>query len=46
MSYHQRTHHPDDRIVDFEAYTVEQDSPAPGESQPSNVRASVFLSDR
>ena len=35
-----------DRIVSFEAYVVEQDSPPPGEHAPVNPRARLFLRDR
>jgi hypothetical protein len=45
LDYHRRTGRPDDRIVHFKAYVVEQDSPAPGERQPNNVHARVFLTD-
>jgi hypothetical protein len=38
-----RTGRPEDRIVSFEAFTVEQDSPKPGQSTPTNVRVSSFL---
>jgi hypothetical protein len=45
MSYHERTHRANDRILHFTAYAVEQDSPAPGEREPHNVRSRVFLSE-
>jgi hypothetical protein len=45
MTYHRRTHRAGDRILHFKAYTVEQDSPAPGETEPRNVQARVFLSE-
>jgi hypothetical protein len=32
-----------DRIVSFEAFVVENDSPPPGERQSRNVRTKVFL---
>ena len=43
LAYPQRTGRPDDRIVRFEASIVEDDSPPPGEAQPRNPRARVFL---
>jgi predicted DCC family thiol-disulfide oxidoreductase YuxK len=44
LRYPIRTGHPGDRIVRFDAYKVENDSPPPGETQPRNVRKQVFLS--
>ncbi len=44
LRYPERTGHVQDRIVRFDAYTVEQDSPPPGETIPRNVRAHKFLS--
>jgi hypothetical protein len=44
LRYHERTGHPQDRIVKFDAYTVEDDSPPPGETNPRNVRSRLFLS--
>ena len=38
LRYPIRTGHPGDRIVRFDAYKVENDSPPPGETQPRNVR--------
>ncbi|MFL5304708.1 MAG: DCC1-like thiol-disulfide oxidoreductase family protein [Polyangia bacterium] len=44
LRYPERTGHVQDRIVRFDAYTVEQDSPPPGETTPRNVRTHKFLS--
>jgi predicted DCC family thiol-disulfide oxidoreductase YuxK len=44
--YHERTGSPEDRIVRFDAYLVEQDSPPPGEREPRNFRHRNFLSGR
>jgi predicted DCC family thiol-disulfide oxidoreductase YuxK len=44
LRYPDRTGRPKDRIVRFDAYKVEQDSPPPGESTPRNVRHTKFLS--
>jgi hypothetical protein len=41
--YHVRTGRPEDRVVSFTAYVVEQDSPRPGETGARNVRARRFL---
>lgn len=43
MAYPERTGRPTDRIVGFDLYIVEQDSPAPGQSAPTNVRHRVML---
>jgi hypothetical protein len=43
MAYHERTQRPEDRVAHFKAYVIEQDSPPPGESEPRNVTAQVFL---
>jgi predicted DCC family thiol-disulfide oxidoreductase YuxK len=43
LSYHERTGRPMDRIVSFEAWKVEDDSPRVGQQQPTNVRSHVFL---
>jgi hypothetical protein len=43
LNYHRRTHRPEDRIVHFRAYVIEQHSPHPGESSPHDVRTRVFL---
>jgi hypothetical protein len=44
LRYHERTGRTNDRIVRFDAYRVEDDSPPPGELEPRNVRTKVFLS--
>jgi predicted DCC family thiol-disulfide oxidoreductase YuxK len=44
LSYHKRTHRPQDRIVQFDAYKIENDSPPPGDTRPHNLRRHVFLS--
>jgi predicted DCC family thiol-disulfide oxidoreductase YuxK len=43
LRYPRRTGNPADRIVSFDVYVVEQDSPAPGETQPTNLRDHLFL---
>lgn len=43
LAYHRRTRRPEDRIVRFRAYVIEQHSPAPGEPAASDVRARMFL---
>jgi predicted DCC family thiol-disulfide oxidoreductase YuxK len=44
LNYPKRTHHPEDRIVRFDAICVENDSPPPGETRPHNLRRRTFLS--
>jgi hypothetical protein len=44
LKYHERTGRPEDRIVQFDAYLVEDDSPPVGELKPRNVRTRLFLS--
>ena len=44
LRYHERTGRPEDRIVRFDAYLVEDDSPPVGELTPRNVRTRLFLS--
>ena len=44
LRYPERTGHPDDQIVRFDAYIVEDDSPPAGQPQPRNVRTRIFLS--
>jgi hypothetical protein len=41
--YSERTGRPEDRIVSFEAFVVEHDSPPPGDHTPRNVRTRSFL---
>jgi predicted DCC family thiol-disulfide oxidoreductase YuxK len=43
LRYPERTGRDQDRIVSFEAFVVENDSPPPGERQSRNVRTKVFL---
>ena len=44
LRYPERTHNPGDRIVRFDAYKIENDSPPPGETTSRNVRKHLFLS--
>jgi hypothetical protein len=44
LAYPTRTGRPQDRIVRFDAYIVEDDSPPLGESLPRNLRARPFFS--
>jgi hypothetical protein len=44
LAYHDRTGDPRDRIVSFDAYEVDDDSPPIGELKPRNVRSHIFLS--
>jgi predicted DCC family thiol-disulfide oxidoreductase YuxK len=44
LRYPERTGNPNDKIVRFDAYEVDDDSPPPGQLQPRNVRSHVFLS--
>lgn len=41
--YRERTGRPEDAIVRFDAYIVTDDSPPPGEREPTNVRSQRFL---
>jgi predicted DCC family thiol-disulfide oxidoreductase YuxK len=44
LRYPERTGHPGDAIVSFDAFVIWQDSPKPGEPQvPSNIRKRRFL---
>jgi hypothetical protein len=43
LRYPERTKHPEDNIVSFEAFVVEHESPPPGEHQPKNLRWHSFL---
>lgn len=43
LAHHRRTGRAEDRIVSFEVWVVEDDSPPPGQTQPRNVRSRVFL---
>jgi hypothetical protein len=44
LAHHRRTKQPRDRVVAFDAYVIENDSPAPGGREPSRTRQRVFLS--
>ncbi len=44
LRYPERTGRPQDQIVRFDAYTVEQDSPPPGQTEARNFRHNKFLS--
>ena len=44
LRYPERTGRPEDRIVRFDAYLVEDDSPPVGELRPRNIRTRLFLS--
>jgi hypothetical protein len=46
FDHHKRTGRAEDRIVAVDAYIVQQNSPAPGEPGPHNVRARAFLRQR
>jgi len=42
LRYPERTGRPKDRIVSFHAYVVEDDSPPPGQRNPTHTRATQF----
>jgi hypothetical protein len=44
FAHHRRTRRAADRVVRFDAYVLEQDSPAPGQNEPTNQRSHVFMS--
>jgi predicted DCC family thiol-disulfide oxidoreductase YuxK len=44
LAYHERTGNPNDRIISFDAYQVDDDSPPIGQTNPRNVRSHIFLS--
>jgi len=46
LNYHRRTRRKQDRIERYDAYVIEQESPAPGEDTPRAVTARVFLRER
>lgn len=46
FDHHRRVRRPADRIVRFDAYVVEHDSPPLGAETPTNTRSHVFLSRR
>ena len=41
--YADRTGNPNDRIVSFQLIAIEDDSPPPGQTQPTNVRQHVLM---
>jgi hypothetical protein len=43
LRYPERTGHDGDRIVSFEGFVIEQESPRPGETRPSNPRTVSFM---
>ena len=43
LRHHERTGRDQDQIVRFDAYVIWQDSPKPGETQPTNIRKRRFL---
>jgi predicted DCC family thiol-disulfide oxidoreductase YuxK len=43
LRYPERTGHPADEIVKLDAYLIEHDSPAPGQTHPTRQRKRVFL---
>ncbi|HEX3902484.1 MAG TPA: DCC1-like thiol-disulfide oxidoreductase family protein [Polyangia bacterium] len=43
LRYPDRTGNPNDTLTSLDAYVVEQDSPKPGESAPTNPRKRAFL---
>jgi hypothetical protein len=43
LRYPERTGRPEDTITRFEAYELWQDSPKPGETEPTNIRKRRFL---
>jgi len=44
LAYHERTGNPNDQIIRFDAYEVDDDSPPVGQLNARNVRSHVFLS--
>ncbi len=44
LHYPERTGRPNDQIVRFDCYIVEDDSPPVGQLQPRNIRSRIFLS--
>jgi hypothetical protein len=43
FSYHLRTGRSEDRVISFEAGLYEHEEPAPGETEPKNVRTKVIM---
>jgi predicted DCC family thiol-disulfide oxidoreductase YuxK len=44
LRYPERTGRPEDAIVKFDAWNVEDDSPPPGETRERNIRSKIFYS--
>jgi hypothetical protein len=44
LRYPERTGRPEDQIVSFDAWIVEDDSPPPGQTNARNVKSRIFLS--
>jgi hypothetical protein len=44
LDHGRRAHAPDEKIVRFDAYIIENDSPPLGQSQPTGTKSHVFLS--
>ena len=42
--YHERTGNPDDRLMHFDVYSITDNSPAIGKTQPTEVRKNKLLS--
>jgi hypothetical protein len=43
LRYPERTGRPEDTLVKFEAFSLTQDTPPPGETQPTNIQRERFL---
>jgi hypothetical protein len=43
MAHHERTGNPNDKVTHFVAMLIEQQSPPPGEFDPSNIKTTKFL---
>ena len=41
--YHERTGNPNDRITSFNLFTIEDDAPPPGETEPRNAHRTIVL---
>lgn len=46
FAHHRRTRRPEDKIVSFDAYVLEHQSPKPGEPEPTQRKVRKFLSGR
>jgi predicted DCC family thiol-disulfide oxidoreductase YuxK len=44
QNYHRRTRRPGDRITSFEVYQITDQSPPPGQTQPTGVRKTLLFS--